>query len=92
MPKDHCVLCNVETPYDFSTHIDLRTGYIEGVGQLCHICYSAGSTRRQILIDHKTIIDTPNDMELGSKVRKMFFESLDLEPQVEWKNFRDVDA
>jgi hypothetical protein len=35
MAKDYCIMCGVETPYDFETHIDLRIGYIEGAGQLC---------------------------------------------------------
>lgn len=33
--KDKCVLCGEETPYDKTTHIDLRVGYFEGVGQTC---------------------------------------------------------
>ena len=39
MKKDHCILCGVETPYDFETHVDLRMGYIDGAGQLCSKCY-----------------------------------------------------
>ena len=32
---EKCVLCGVETTTIKTTHIDYRTGYIEGVGQLC---------------------------------------------------------
>jgi len=92
MGKDKCVMCSDETQYDFSTHIDLRSGYIEGVGQLCFNCYSTGSSRRQILIDHRSIIDTPNDMELGAKVRNIFFESIKITPDLKWKNANDVNV
>lgn len=34
--KDKCVICGKETPYSFSTHIDLRVGYVEGSGQGCY--------------------------------------------------------
>lgn len=37
--KDNCVLCNVETEYETSTHIDYRYGYVKGAGQLCKECY-----------------------------------------------------
>jgi len=37
--KDRCVICNAETEYDHSTHIDNREYYIEGSGQLCPPCY-----------------------------------------------------
>ena len=33
---DKCVICGKETPYLKSTHIDLRTGYVEGGGQGCY--------------------------------------------------------
>jgi hypothetical protein len=33
---DKCVICGKETPYLRSTHIDLREGYVEGVGQGCY--------------------------------------------------------
>ena len=32
---DICIVCGKESPYRQSTHIDLRKGYIEGVGQGC---------------------------------------------------------
>lgn len=32
---DLCVICGKKTQYPTETHIDYRTGYIEGVGQTC---------------------------------------------------------
>ena len=32
---DKCVLCGRETSYKRSIHIDMRIGYVEGVGQTC---------------------------------------------------------
>jgi len=73
--KDLCILCGVETAYDESTHIDMRVGYIEGSGQLCSKCYRAGTNRHHIVVPENTIINTPNDMELGKKVRELYYES-----------------
>ena len=70
--KDKCVLCGVETPYEFETHVDYRYGYIEGAGQLCKPCYDRGTERRQIIIPADIIYNTPNDMELGAKVRLIY--------------------
>jgi hypothetical protein len=74
MAKDHCIMCGVETPYDYETHIDLRIGYIEGAGQLCSRCYSEGTDRVQILVPAHVVYNTPNDAELGAKVRQMYWE------------------
>lgn len=71
--KEKCVICGSLTDYEISTHIDLRYGYVEGMGQLCHSCYT-GSSRSALTIDERTVMDTPNDMELGRKVRKIFYE------------------
>jgi len=81
MAKDLCIICGNETPYEFETHIDYRMGYIEGAGQLCKRCYSKDSSEDQfkprlaIVIDEDTILGTPNDFELGEKVRKMFYDA-----------------
>lgn len=32
---EKCLVCGKLSPYTRSTHVDLRTGYIEGVGQGC---------------------------------------------------------
>ena len=73
--KDKCVSCGVETAYDISTHIDMRNGYVEGLGQLCSKCYTRGTNRNHILIPESTIINTSNDNELGAKVRKLYYET-----------------
>lgn len=74
-------MCGKETAYDFETHIDYRTGYIEGAGQLCIKCYAKDSSEDQfkpklaIVIDEDTILGTPNDFDLGEKVRKIFYNA-----------------
>ena len=75
MIKDKCILCGVETPYDFETHVDLRIGYIEGAGQLCSKCYSQGTDHNMIAIPEYMVYNTPNDQELGSKVRELYWEN-----------------
>jgi len=75
MTKDHCILCGVETPYDYNTHIDMRLGYIEGAGQLCAACWDKGNDRNMLAVPEHIIRNTPNDMELGGKVRNLYFES-----------------
>jgi hypothetical protein len=72
MAKDKCVLCGAETPYDESVHIDYRHGYIEGAGQLCKSCYDRGTKRTHITIPADVIYNTPNDQELGQKVRTIY--------------------
>ncbi len=32
---DKCMTCGLESPYTEDTHIDIRSGYIEGMGQFC---------------------------------------------------------
>lgn len=71
--KDNCIICNKETPYDFETHISQRYGYIEGVGQLCRSCYESNTDTGDICIPSSLVLDTPNDQELGEKMRKIFY-------------------
>jgi hypothetical protein len=89
MTKDTCVLCGVETQYDFETHIDLRYGYVEGVGQVCKNCFDKPTLKLQedyqvpknlkqdlkiggVHIPFQIIYDTPNDQELGGKIREVY--------------------
>ena len=37
--KDKCVVCEKETSYDKLEHIDKRSCYVEGAGQLCWTCW-----------------------------------------------------
>jgi hypothetical protein len=73
--KDLCVSCGAETAYEVSTHIDMRNAYIEGLGQLCSRCNTSGSNRNHILVPEATIINTPNNNELGAKVREIYHET-----------------
>jgi len=70
--KDKCIICNKETKYDVSKHIEERYGYIEGAGQLCTECYTSKDVDINILI--QMVLRNPNDMELGEKVR-IFYNS-----------------
>jgi hypothetical protein len=38
-PIEICVVCGEETPYKFQDNINIRIGYIEGVGQTCKNCF-----------------------------------------------------
>lgn len=69
MGKEICISCNRETPYDVDTHIDHRVGYLEGMGQLCYSCFERQIDEDMVCIPKTLIIETPNDMELGRKVR-----------------------
>jgi hypothetical protein len=69
-----CVMCSKETTILKTTHIDFRYGYVEGAGQLCRECY-LGENRNLITVEGRTILDTPNDAELGAKVRELYWES-----------------
>jgi len=84
MAKDKCIMCGKETAYDFETHVDFRTGYIEGAGQLCYTCYTHehppvnfGPTQSLdmiICVGEDVIANTPNDFELGGKVRELYWQ------------------
>ena len=84
MAKETCIVCGKETSIDVSTHVDLRINYVEGVGQFCSTCYNKGSliedyqspkVERErietVQIPVSIIKETPNDMELGSKIRSL---------------------
>jgi hypothetical protein len=72
---EYCVVCGDETPYTIDTHIDFRSGYVEGMGQLCRICYHNPENKTHISIPKNTVRNTPNDAELGEKVRQIYWES-----------------
>lgn len=68
-------MCGKETHEEITTHVDFRTGYIEGAGQLCLECYNKGnqSSRNMIMIPEHFIKTYPNDFDLGSKVRQHYY-------------------
>ncbi len=76
MAKEICFICGKETPYDFETHIDYRIGYVEGVGQLCGKCSRHDDSNSTITISKDMVKKYPNDMELGEKVRIIYYNSL----------------
>lgn len=85
--KEKCVTCGVHTKYNISDHIDVRYGYVEGVGQLCHSCYGGTGTPKWYMnVDYSLILNTPNDMELGKKVRSAFFEETDFKIKMPFDN------
>jgi hypothetical protein len=74
---EDCILCGEKTTTLKTTHVDFRTGYIEGAGQMCRDCYMKGSAegRQHISIPKHYINSYPNDMELGAKVRQFYYEN-----------------
>jgi hypothetical protein len=71
---EDCIMCGKKTTTLKTAHVDFRYGYVEGAGQLCRQCY-LGENRNLITIEGRTILDTPNDSELGAKVRELYWES-----------------
>jgi NMD protein affecting ribosome stability and mRNA decay len=74
MAKEICVVCGKETPYDFETHIDQRIDYVEGIGQLCGQC--SRNDNSTISIPKSLVKKYPNDMELGEKVRDIYYNGI----------------
>ena len=72
---EDCIMCGKKTTVSKTTHIDFRDGYIEGAGQLCYRCYNKGTDRRHLAVPMSTIYDTPNDAELGAKIRQLYWEN-----------------
>jgi hypothetical protein len=71
------ILCNAKTTTLKTTHVDFRTGYVEGAGQLCRECYMKGSSesREYISIPKHFVKTYPNDAELGEKVRQFYYQN-----------------
>ena len=74
---EDCILCGEKTTTLKTTHVDFRTGYIEGAGQLCRECYMKGSAegREHISIPKHFVKSYPNDAELGEKVRQFYYQN-----------------
>lgn len=78
-----CVLCGKKTDVLKTTHIDFRYGYVEGSGQCCVNCYNKSNNdylsqvmknrTTLITISAEDILNTPNDSDLGAKVRAMYW-------------------
>jgi len=81
-PIEKCVICGEATQYRFNDHIDYRFNYVEGAGQLCNKCGSKDeepipldSHRNLFTVSEYTVLSTPNDQELGYKVRQLYNEN-----------------
>ena len=81
-PIEQCVICGEPTQYRFNDHIDYRFNYVEGAGQLCNKCgnkdeepIALDSHRNLFTVSEYTVLSTPNDQELGNKVRQLYWES-----------------
>lgn len=81
-----CVLCGELTDVLINTHIDYRYGYVEGSGQACRKCYNKTynieddyvktvmkNRTTLITISAEDILNTPNDFDLGAKVRSLYW-------------------
>lgn len=71
--KDKCVLCNADTLFDNTHHVDMRYCYVEGMGQLCFSCYNMKDN--VINIPVALVEATSNNAKLGEKVRSIYYES-----------------
>ncbi len=47
---EECIVCGVETNEPKHKHIDLRSNYVEGAGQLCKECFSNINNKKYIPI------------------------------------------
>jgi hypothetical protein len=95
MPNEICIICGKETNVDLNTHIDLRYGYVEGAGQCCRECYDRTYNKSSedyitrvmknrttlITISAEDILNTPNDQELGAKVRQKYWDITGTTPE-----------
>lgn len=94
MPNEICIICGKQTDIDINTHIDLRYGYVEGAGQCCKQCFdkthgtpndyvstTMKNRRTLITISAEDILDTPNDQQLGSKVRQKYWDMIGETPE-----------
>jgi len=83
---ENCVSCGCKTNVKITTHIDYRYGYVEGNGQYCKECYERVTGKSNdyvartmknrttlVTITAEDILNTPNDMELGAKVRQAYW-------------------
>ena len=84
MANEICIICGNGTNVDISTPIDYRYGYVEGAGQCCKECYDKvygdnyittvmKNRTTLVTISAEDILNTPNDMELGAKVREIYW-------------------
>jgi RecJ-like exonuclease len=81
-----CIICGELTDVLVNSHIDNRYGYVEGAGQCCRKCYDKTNERSDdyvtnvmrrrttlVTIPAEEIYNTPNDFDLGVKVRQLYW-------------------
>ena len=71
---EDCIMCGKKTTTLKTTHVDFRYGYVDGAGQMCRECYLS-ENRNLITVEGRMILDTPNNAELGEKVRQIYWDS-----------------
>ena len=71
---EDCIMCGKKTTTLKTAHVDFRYGYVDGAGQMCRECYLS-ENRNLITLEGRMILDTPNNAELGEKVRQIYWDS-----------------
>lgn len=74
MKKVKCAFCGNETEYDVNIPIEYRNSYVEGIGQICKECDS-DNVDNILCIPKSFILKTPNDEELGQKIRRFLYKN-----------------
>lgn len=74
-----CIICGKLTNIPVDTYIEYRYGYVEGAGQCCRECYLGGN-KDIITLPVKMVQNTPNNEELGAKVRDLYWDLLNTQP------------
>ena len=55
--KDKCVICQCKTHENVDTHIEKRTCYIDGAGQMCFRCHDTLFNHFSRGLDYEPIFD-----------------------------------
>lgn len=72
---EKCVLCNNDTGVPVSTHVDYRSFYVEGAGQLCKKCYESTNDRDLVTVPRSYFKLYPNNYDLGEKLRGYYHQN-----------------
>lgn len=48
---EECIVCGIETNEPIDKHIDYRSFYVEGAGQLCEECFGTINNKKYIPIN-----------------------------------------
>jgi hypothetical protein len=46
------------------------------MGQLCRACYDGDNNHNHVVVPENLIYNTPNDFDLGGKIRQIYYENL----------------